>query len=330
MAIKAHELSEFELIARYLAPLSRKFPGALGLSDDAAVFTPTAGMDIVMTCDAIVEGVHFTPDDPPDAIARKALRVNLSDLAAKGAKPVAYLMTLALPQDLSEHWIPGFVAGLAADQIEFGVALAGGDTVMTPGPLWISITHFGEVPRGAMLRRGGAKPDDNLYVSGTIGDGLLGLLVVRGDIEGLSAVARKYVASRYRIPQPRVRLGPRLLGVASAAMDISDGLVADLGHLARVSGVAAVVEEALVPLSPAGRAAVKRHRDLLPRILTGGDDYEILFSAPPASEATIAALAKEFDVPLTRIGTIKAGKGVTVLDPTGAPKSFEKAGWTHF
>jgi thiamine-monophosphate kinase len=330
VAIKAHELSEFELIARYLAPLSRKFPGALGLSDDAAVFTPTAGMDIVMTCDAIVEGVHFTPDDPPDAIARKALRVNLSDLAAKGAKPIAYLMTLALPQDLSEHWIPGFVAGLAADQTEFGVALAGGDTVMTPGPLWISITHFGEVPRGAMLRRGGAKPDDNLYVSGTIGDGLLGLLVVRGDIEGLSAVARKYVASRYRIPQPRVRLGPRLLGVASAAMDISDGLVADLGHLARVSGVSAVVEEALVPLSPAGRAAVKRHRDLLPRFLTGGDDYEILFTAPPSTASAIAALAKELDLPLTRIGAVKAGKGVTVLDAAGAPRTFEKPGWTHF
>lgn len=330
MAIKAHELSEFELIARYLAPLARKFPGALGLSDDAAVWTPSAGMDIVATCDAVVEGIHFTPDDPPDAIARKALRVNLSDLAAKGAKPVAYLMTLALPQDLSEHWVPGFVAGLAADQAEFGVALAGGDTVMTPGPLWISIAAFGEAPSGAMLRRAGAKPDDDLYVSGTIGDGLLGLLVVRGDIEGLSAVARKFVANRYRIPQPRVRLGPRLIGVASAAMDVSDGLVADLGHLTRVSGVAAVVEETLVPLSPAGRAAVKRHRELLPRLLTGGDDYEILFSAPPSSGPMIAALSKQLDVPLTRIGGIKAGKGVAVFDSSGKARTFEKSGWTHF
>jgi thiamine-monophosphate kinase len=330
VAIKAHELGEFELIARYFAPLARKWPGAYNLSDDAAVFTPTLGSELVLTTDAVVEGVHFTPEDPPDLVGRKALRVNLSDLAAKGARPRCYLMTIALPQGLSEHWVPGFASGLAGDQAEYGVALAGGDTTTTTGPLSISITAIGEVPAGKMIRRAGAEAGDDVYVSGTIGDGLLGLLVVRGDIEGLSAMARKFVAGRYHLPQPRTKLGPRLIGIASAALDVSDGLVADLGHLCRVSGVAGEIEEAAVPLSAAGRAAIRRHPDLLPRLLTGGDDYEIVFTAPPAAADTLSRLSRELDLPIARIGRTKAGKGVSVLDPQGSPRQIERAGWTHF
>ncbi len=330
MAIKEHELGEFELIARYFAPLAKRFPGAYGLSDDAASLSPAAGREFVITADVVIEGVHFLPDDAADDVARKALRVNLSDLAGKGAVPVCYLLSLVLPQGLSEHWIPGFVAGLAADQGEFGIHLAGGDTAASTGPLIIAITAIGDVPAGRMLHRGGANPGDEIWVSGTIGDGALGLLVVRGDIEGMGAPARKYCAQRYHLPLPRVKLGPRLIGLATAAMDISDGLVADLGHLARASGVAATIEEGKVPLSPAGRAAVRRHRELIGTLLTGGDDYEVLFTAPPDAAPAIEALSKEVDVPLTRIGRIAGGKGVTVLTPSGEKRRLSRGGWTHF
>jgi thiamine-monophosphate kinase len=325
---------EFALIDRYFAPLAAGFPGAYGLRDDAAVIAPAAGCELVAKTDAILAGVHFLPDDPAELVAQKALRVNLSDLAAKGARPRAYLLDLMLPPTIDEDWVAGFAAGLARDQAEYGIHLIGGDTDRTPGPLAIAVMALGEVPSGQILRRGGARPGDQLWVTGSIGDGALGLLALRGALAGVDAEGLDFLAGRYRLPQPRSTLGPGLIGLASAALDVSDGLVADLGHLAEVSAVAARLEAARVPLSPAARQAVEAAPELLATALTGGDDYEILLAAPPEAAEALAALSQAAGVPVTRIGRLEApaadGPGVTVLDGGGRPLALERAGWNHF
>jgi thiamine-monophosphate kinase len=321
---------EFALIARYFAPLSRGVPGAYDLTDDAASIRAEPGLDWVMTTDALVAGVHFLPDDPPDAIARKALRVNLSDLAAKGAAPRFYLLDTVLPKDIDEAWIAGFASGLAADQDEFGVRLIGGDTTSTPGALTLAITALGQVETGRMLRRGTAQDGDDVYVSGTLGDAALGLLVLRGGLTRLSPASREFLVDRYRVPQPRVALGPALLDLAQASMDVSDGLVADLGHICETSGLGAVVDEPSVPLSEAVREALREHPALMVSVLTGGDDYEILFTAPPAAREKIAALARKLELPITRIGAMRGGEGVKVLRADGSARSLDSQGWQHF
>jgi thiamine-monophosphate kinase len=222
---------EFELIAHYFAPLAKGFPGAYGLLDDAAVITPAAGHELVAKTDAIVGSVHFLPDDPPDLVARKALRVNLSDLAAKGAIARAYMLDLMLPYSTVEAWVAGFAHGLALDQDEYEVHLIGGDTDSTPGPVTIAIMAFGEVPTGRIIRRGGARPGDTIFLTGTIGDAALGLEVLRGRLPQLDAASAGFLVDRYRLPQPRITVGPQLIGLATAALDVSDGLIADLGHI---------------------------------------------------------------------------------------------------
>jgi thiamine-monophosphate kinase len=311
---------EFSLIARHFRPLAG--PGALELGDDAALLTPPAGRDLVLTADAMVGGVHFLPDDPPDLVGRKLLRVNLSDLAAKGATPLGYLMTVSAPRGTPDAWFAGFAAGLAADQAVFGVSLLGGDTTATPGPLSLSLTIIGHVAPGAMVRRVGAQPGDGIWVTGTIGDGALGLAVAQGRLADPSG----HLRDRYRLPQPRVGLA--IAGVASAGMDVSDGLVQDLGHLCRAAGLAAAVEAARVPLSEAARAAGP---GWLATCLTGGDDYELLLAVPPAREAALAQAAHAAGMPVTRIGRFHAGApGVMVRDPTGREISLERGGWSHF
>jgi thiamine-monophosphate kinase len=325
---------EFALIERYFAPLAAGFPGAYGLRDDAAVIVPSAGCELVAKTDAILAGVHFLPDDPADLVAQKALRVNLSDLAAKGARPRAYLLDLMLPPSTDEDWVAGFAAGLARDQAAYGVHLIGGDTDRTPGPLAIAIMALGDVPAGRILRRGGGCPGDRLWVTGTIGDGVLGLQALRGTLVGVDAEGLAFLAGRYRLPQPRTTLGPGLIGLASAALDVSDGLVADLGHLAAVSGVAAVLEADRVPLSVAVRQAVTAAPALLATALTGGDDYEILLAAPPEADQALRRLSQESGVPLACVGRLEApgptGPGVTVVDGGGRPLRLERAGWNHF
>ncbi|HEV8389243.1 MAG TPA: thiamine-phosphate kinase, partial [Dongiaceae bacterium] len=241
---------EFELIARYFAPLAANAPGALGLKDDAFTFLPPAGMELVLTTDALTANLHFLRSDPPDLIARKMLRQNLSDLAGKGARPLGYLMTTALDAEVDEPWIAKFVAGLAQDQVEFEIALWGGDTTATPGPLALTATLIGCVPAGRALRRDGARPGDRILVTGTIGDGFFGLAVHRGELTDLAEPARRSLARRYLLPQPRVALGRMLAerGLARAGMDISDGLAADLAHMCAASGCGAHIEIAAVPL----------------------------------------------------------------------------------
>ena len=309
---------EFVRIARYFKPLAG--PGALGLSDDAAVFTPPAGRALVVAADAMVAGVHFLPDDPPDLVARKLLRTNLSDLAAMGAIPFGYLLTVSVPRGTPDAWFAAFSAGLAQDQANFGVTLLGGDTTSTTGPVSLSLTIMGSVAPGQALRRSGARAGDGVWVSGTIGDGALGLLAAQGVIEDA------YLADRYRVPQPRMALGAALHGIAHAAMDISDGLVQDLGHICRESGLAADIEAALVPLSDAARRVGR-----LELCLTGGDDYELLLAVPPAQEAALLATARAAGIPVTRIGTFRAGEPrVTVTDNEGAGMSLSRGGWSHF
>ena len=321
---------EFELIERYLAPLSTREPGALGLTDDAALVRHGDGRELVVTADAIVAGVHFLIDDPPDLVARKLLRANLSDLAAMGASPTAYLVTLALPRETTEAWIERFACGLADDQAEFGTVLIGGDTVATEGPLVLSLTALGEVAAGAACRRDGARAGDSIYASGTIGDGALGLLVAKGGLDALPEELRAVLAERYRLPIPRLALGLQLPDLAHAVIDVSDGLVADLGHICDASGAGAVIEMALVPLSEAGAAAVRSEPELVSSVLTGGDDYELLFTAPRGAEAAVPALATRLALPLTRIGHITDAKGVIVLDETGMPITLGQRGYQHF
>lgn len=302
--------AEFGLIARHFAPLAG--PGALGLLDDAAVIAGPAGTDLVLAADAMVAGVHFLPDDPPETIGRKLLRVNLSDLAAMGAAPLGYLMTLALPHGTPDAWAAAFAAGLAEDQARFGLHVLGGDTVSTPGPLALSLTILGSVPTGAAIRRRGARPGDEVWVSGRIGDGWLGLRAARGEWPDPGGA----LARRYRLPEPRLDTGAALRGVARAMLDVSDGLLQDLAHLCRAGGCAAVVEAALIPVSDPSAPVVA--------LATGGDDYELLLAAAPADAPRCAALG------LTRIGRFVAGApAVALLDAAGADITPARLGWSH-
>jgi thiamine-monophosphate kinase len=316
MAIPA----EFDLIARHFRPLAG--PGALDLRDDAALLMPPPGRELVLTADAMVAGVHFLPDDPPDLIGRKLLRVNLSDLAAKGATPLAYLMTVSTPKATPDSWYAGFAAGLAADQALYRVALLGGDTTSTPGPISLSLTIIGHVAPGSGVHRFGGRPNDEIWVTGTIGDGALGLAVARGRLIDPSG----HLLGRYRLPQPRVGLA--IAAIATAGMDVSDGLVQDLGHICRASGLAAVLDAGAVPLSDAAREAGPAW---LETCLTGGDDYELLLAVPPERALALRAAAHDAKVRVTRIGQLRDGPAeVTVLAGDGTTMRFDRPGWSHF
>jgi thiamine-monophosphate kinase len=315
---------EFEFITRRLRPLATA-RGALDLADDAALLDPSPGRQLVLAKDAMVAGVHFLEDDPPAQIARKLVRVNLSDLAAMGAAPLGYLLALARPKEIADHWLGEFCAGLAADNTEFRIALLGGDTVSTPGPLTLSLTAIGEVPKGAALLRRGARAGDDVWVSGTLGDAALGLKVLQGEIDAEDD-ARAYLVERYRLPRPRLALGEALRGIATAAIDISDGLVADLGHILEVSGIGAELHADALPLSTAARD-LPAARDAA---LAGGDDYELLFTAPPERRAEVEALSRRLDLPISRIGAIDAGPGLRILDAAGRIVEPRSKGWAHF
>jgi thiamine-monophosphate kinase len=323
---------EERLIERYFKPLAT-VAGAFGLGDDAAALTPPAGCDLVVTTDGVIAGVHFLAGDPPHSIARKALRMNLSDLAAKGATPVGFLLSIALPKDTQESWVAAFAEGLGQDIRHYGCPLLGGDTDRTPGPLSISITAFGTVPHGAMVRRATAEPGDIIAVTGTIGDATLGVLLNRdADLARqwrLSSAANEHLRQRYLLPQPRNALAEALRAHASAAMDVSDGLAGDLAKLCRASGLAAEVEVADVPLSDAARAALSADTKLIDRILTGGDDYEIVLTVPVAQFGALLIAAENAGVPLAKIGQVTSGQGVRFLHE-GKVLSFAQPSYSHF
>ncbi len=317
---------EFELIGKLFAPLANA-PGALGLTDDVAILDPPADFDVLLTTDAIVESVDFFRNDPADGVAQKALRVNLSDLAAKGAVPAGYLLTLFLPEWPDMSWLEQFAQGLARDQAEFGLSLMGGDMSSTPGPLAISIAAYGLVPSGAMIRRAGAKVGDCVFVSGTIGDAGGGLSVLKG---AAPADLHDALVARYRVPLPRLALGQALRGLASAALDISDGLIADLEHLAHASGVAISVDAARVPLSAGLLSLWGDSLDTRCRAAVAGDDYEIAFTAPASSRNAVMAAAHRTGVSVSEIGRVDRGSGVRLLDANGKDIGLSRKGFAHF
>ena len=324
-------MDEFQLIEEIFAPLTPAGAPAFGLSDDAAVYDPPAGRALVITKDVMAAGVHFPADEDATLVARKLLRVNLSDLAAMGAAPHGYLLGLAVEADTQIEWLQAFAAGLAQDQKTFGIALWGGDTVSGAGGLVLSLTAIGSVPNSDdALRRSGAKPGDLIFVSGSVGDGALGLKCVQGDLP-----ADEFLVRRYRLPEPRIALGQALggktqPGLATSCIDVSDGLLADLGHLVAASGCGAEIERDLLPLSDAARNMLSADADLWPTILAGGDDYELLFTAPGEKRGAIMAAGEESDTPVTVIGRMtSATAGVLLLDEKGNPVKVDGAGFQH-
>lgn len=324
--------AEDSLIARYFKPLATD-PGAFGLVDDAAVLS-SSGEDIVVTTDAVVEGVHYLATDPPDTIARKALRVNLSDLAAKGAAPAGFVLTLAL-RSKEDAWLRPFADALGEDARTFACPLLGGDTVSTPGPQMISITAFGRVPKGRMIGRTGARPGDVILVTGAIGDAALGLDMLTGGAAATALAsdpaAGDALISRYRIPQPRNVLAQAVRDQATAAMDVSDGLAGDLTKLCAASGVSATVNVASVPLSAAVAGLVARNAICVETLLAGGDDYEVLCTVPPALSDTMIAAGRAVDLAVTAIGTIVAGhERPRFLDRQGQALALTRLSYSHF
>ena len=328
------ESREERLIARYFKPLATH-PGALGLVDDAAVIAPPVGCDLVLKTDGVIAGVHFFLEDPPDTVAKKVLRMNLSDLAAKGAKPLGFLLALALPPGVGEAWLAPFARGLGEDAELFGCPLLGGDTDHTPGPISVSVAALGAVPHGKMVRRVGAKPGDRVVVTGTIGDAALGLLLRRDPAAaarwGLDRGQQDHLRARYLVPQPRNAIAEALRAHASAAMDVSDGLAGDLAKLCRASRVGAEVECARVPLSDAARAALATEPALLETIVSGGDDYEVLATVPANEVEALRKQASTLGVAVTEIGAVIAGKGeARFLGADGKPLALAHPSFSHF
>jgi thiamine-monophosphate kinase len=322
----AGPVDEFDWIDRCLRPLARDAPEAFDLLDDAAAVPPRPGFDLIVSADAVVEGVHFRPGDRLDLVARKLLRVNLSDLAAKGAEPYAYILTIAWPARFGWPQRRAFAEGLGVDQRAFGLRLLGGDTTATPGPLSASVTIFGWTPCGAMVRRGGARAGDVLLVSGTIGDGWLGLAA--GEPRDPDAA---WLADRYLLPQPRTALALALREHAHAAADVSDGLIADAGRIGRASGLGLELDLDRVPLSPPAGAWLASQPDAASARLAlagGGDDYEIVCAAPPDRAAALVAAASAAGVALTEVGRMTAGEGVRVL-AGGRERAVARAGYRH-
>ena len=322
-------LGEDDLIARYFAPLAG--PAGLRLRDDAALIRPPPGEDLVLTADALVAGVHFFADDPPEAIARKALRVNLSDLAAKGARPLGFLLVLALPGAWRDDWLKAFADGLGADASAYDCPLIGGDTVATPGPLMLSVTVIGVVPEGRMSRRTGVKPGDRLYVTGTIGDAAIGLKIRQGRGPDLAETDKAFLLERYLTPEPRLKLIGAMSAHANGGMDVSDGFVGDLTKMLAASGVSAYVPIFRLPLSPAARAALAADPSLFEVAATGGDDYEIIASAAPDAASAFEAAAARAGVPLTFVGEAEEGRGPpSFIGADGNPIAFAHGSYSHF
>jgi thiamine-monophosphate kinase len=309
--------TEFARIARYFAPLAG--PGGLGLCDDAAVLVPPTGRDLVLSADAMVGGVHFLEDDPPDLVARKLLHVNLSDLAAKGADPLGYLLTISVLRETNDDWFAAFASGLARDQAAFGISLLGSDSTSTAGPVSLSLTIIGHVASGGMVRREGARPGDGLWVTGTIGDGGLGLLAARGEIPDPTG----YLRDRYRLPQPR--LGLVDAGFVHAALDVSDGFIQDAGHMCAASGVGVTIDTDTLPLSAAALAA---RPEAVQSVIAAGDDYELLMAVPAEATAALYGRAATLRIPLTRIGTFMAEHHGAVR--LVGNRAVDNSGWSHF
>lgn len=323
-------IDEFSLISKYFRPLTLSHPSALGLLDDAAVLEPSTGTQMVISCDALVADVHFPDAKKARDVAARALRVNLSDLAAMGASPVAYTLALVVPKGTEEPWFQDFAEQLGEDQEKYGIRLIGGDTVSTSGPLTVSITVLGEVPAGLELKRSGAKIGDSIFVTGTIGDACLGLRVLKGELKTHGSVDFDFFVQKFVRPEPRLALGVELCGVSSAAVDISDGLLADIEQMCTASDVGAVVRETDVPLSSGAEILVQQDPGLKTDLLDVGDDYELVLAVPPESLEPFHEIVEKHPFPVTEIGFITEEKVVSVVDETGILVRREGFGYKHF
>ncbi|MDV7338651.1 thiamine-phosphate kinase [Terasakiella sp. A23] len=315
-------LGEFEQISQIMAPLAEKAKGAFGLKDDAAVFSHGTNQEIVVTTDTLIADVHFFADDPAETIAHKLLGVNLSDLAAMGASPLHYTLNASYPKDITVDWIKAFAKGLQAMQERYGIVLIGGDTTRTPGPLSLSVSAFGTVSTGESVRRTTARAGDLICVSGTIGDGALGLLVAQDKLSDETS----HLLNRYQCPQPRVDLGKELSGFATACLDVSDGLITDFRHM----DVGGAITWSKIPLSAPAQKLVSKDSSLISTILNGGDDYELLFAIDPKDETRLAEISERTETAITVIGRIQDGSDISVIDGAGQKMDVAKVGYRHF
>lgn len=325
-------MSEFDIIREVFAPLAADAEGAFGLTDDVAMIGQGP---FVVTKDAIVSGVHFQPKDPLDLVARKLIRVNLSDLAAKGARPLGYFLACVWPAGVKRDQIELFAQGLKEDQDRYRLSLFGGDTTahrLKTGPATFSATFFGIPPRQGVTRRSGAQAGDDLYVTGAIGDAGLGLKALRRE-EKFTTVDKASLSMRYHLPDPRLSIGAAIAGFATASIDVSDGLIADAGHLARASGLRAEIDAVSIPRSTASGSWVARQTNrwkALGEIAAFGDDYEILFTAPSAMRRSVTVAAKASKTEVSRIGAMTRGEGAALLDESGREIVIKTAGFDHF
>jgi len=322
-------MDEFGLIAKYLKPLAAGAPGAFGLEDDAAAITVPPGNELILTKDAIVAGVHFLASDSLDLVAKKLIRVNVSDLAAKGARPIGYLLACCWPRATREADIELFAQGLAEDQALYGLSLLGGDTTVSDGPLVLSLTALGSVAVGKMVHRKGARMGDRVLVTGTLGDAGLGLRIARGETWGAGAADEAFLLRRYRLPEPRLAFGLAANELMRSAIDISDGLIADAGHIADASQAGLRLYAARLPLSSAAAGWIRLGGDIA-FLATCGDDYEICFTAPAQSMAALEAQAARSGTRLTEIGEVVAGAGVQLIGPSGQELAVSRGGYSHF
>ncbi len=329
---------EFARIARHFRPLSEGLPGAFALGDDAAALAVPAGQELVVTTDAMVENIHFLPEDMPQSVAARLLRANLSDLAAMGATPMAYLLVTALSEKVGEEWLAAFASALAEDQKNFSITLAGGDSVRTGGPITLAVTALGLAPAGQVLRRKTKRPVNGkntpaLYVSGTIGDSALGLMLGKGEkFASLQPDEENGLKERHFSPTPRLELGRTLRPFAQAVTDVSDGLVADIGHIAEQSEAEATLHAADIPFSPAARKVLDERPDLFEALITGGEDYELAFAMGIGEEHLLKLAARQINLPLTKIGRLAPGVAgeIHVLDRENHVIPLKQKGWTHF
>jgi thiamine-monophosphate kinase len=318
---------ELSIIDRFFRPLAGE--GAFDLRDDAGVIAPPPGHELVVTTDMVARSVHFL-DDPPDTIAKKALRVNLSDLAAKGATPLGYVLSIGLSPEIDEAWLAGFAEGLRDDQAIFSIKLLGGDTIAVPERTVVAITAFGLVPTGRMVRRSGGQSGDRLYVSGTIGDSAVGLALLtkeEGPWSAFSPKVRDTLIQRYRVPEPRSALSPALLEFASAAIDVSDGLVGDCDKICAASACSAVIDADKVPLAPGFEGSVRP--DLVARLLTHGEDFEILCAVPGDKGRAFEAKAAAAGVVVTEIGKLVEGHNLATVLFNGTSLSLSRRAFVH-
>lgn len=326
---KTFKYNEFDIISKYFAPLATS-TGSLGLLDDGAIFSTSVDNETVLTTDTIISGVHFLQDAGPEDIAARLLAVNISDLAAMGASPIGYLLAISLTRKQDCNWLDRFAKELNKAQQDYGLSLYGGDTVLTSGPLTLTLTAFGSVPKGKSLKRSGAKAGDLIYVSGTIGDAYLGLSLLSKDLTVLNNKHRDYLIHRFKRPEPRYELSQNLLEIATSAIDVSDGLIAELGHICKASNVGGQIFAPNIPLSIAASSIINDNYLLFNEMISGGDDYELLFTIPKHYQSNIEGLKNLMGIKLTQIGVITSKKIIKLLDSNKRNIDLKKVGYSHF